>query len=189
MAYNQGQKKEIQFDYESGRMTTRQIGKKWNMSRQTLKKFAVEEDWILGRYDAELSQRIEESASDSLVRRESQKLVEMAEDHLKNIGVIDGTYKLLLEFHIMELKESEGLMSKADSDKWKANYQALEVVLNAFDKSFRSKRLAMGLKETEGPKMNMNVFLNKSKDYSSLSDKQLDIIIADEEKFEQSGSN
>lgn len=193
MAYTQGQKAEIQFDYESGRMTTRQIGDKWKMSRTTLQKFAENEGWVLGKFNEELSHRIERTAADYLVKKESLKLVEMAEEHLLDVGVVDTALRLLLKFHIMGMKENEGLLTKSEVDMFKANYQAFDLLLTSFDKSFRSKRLAMGLKDTDPANFSMKVILNdlnKTQDYSSLSNDQLQLIIANEtKKPDQGGSS
>lgn len=189
MAYTQKEKEQIKFDYESGRYSTRQMSKTWKMSTQTLKKFADEGGWVLGCRNEEIGKQIECTAADILVRKDAHKLVEYIEEHLLVIGLIDDTYKVLLAFHIKELKESEGLISKADGDKWTANYRALQIAIDSFDKSFRSKRLAMGLKETEAPTMQMNFNLNKIENINTLSDKELDFIIANEGDIESTDVN
>jgi hypothetical protein len=189
MAYSKKDKEKIQLDYESGRYSAMDVAKIWNMSRQTLKKFADDGGWVLGCRDEDFSQRIEDSAADILVRKEAHRLVEYIEEHLEVIGIIDDTYKVLLTFHIKELKDSDGLISKTDGDKWVANYRALQVIMDAMDKSFRSKRLAMGLKESEGPKLEMNFNLNKIENINGLTDKELDYIIANEGAVESKTIN
>lgn len=180
MAYTAKDKNRIKIDYESGRYNAVDLAKMWNMSRQTLKKFADDGGWVLGCRDENFNQRIEDNAAEILIRKEAHKLAEYIEEHLEVIGIIDETYKVLLTFHIKELKDSRGMISKTDGDKWQANYKALQTVIDAFDKSFRSKRLAMGLKESEGPKLEMNFNLNKIENISDLTDKELDYIIANE---------
>lgn len=189
MAYTQQQKDNIRFDYESGRYSVRKVAKKWSMSTQTLKVFSDEGGWSLGCRNEEINKLVEDRAADILVAKDAQKLVEYIEEHLEVIGLIDDTYKVLLAFHIKELKESEGLVTKMDGDKWKANYQALQVIMDALDKSFRSKRLAMGLKETDAPTMNMNFNLTKVENISNCSDEQLDYIIANEGAVESTDIN
>lgn len=189
MAYDQKKKDSIKFDYESGRYTAKQIAVRWEMSPQTLKKFAAEDGWVLGRLNEELSDRVENEAADILIRKDAQKLVEYIEEHLEVVGVIDDAYKVLLSLHIKELKESEGLITKMDGDKWMANYKALQIAIDSFDKSFRSKRLAMGLKETEGPKVEMNFNLTKVENIKGLSDEELDYIIANEGAVESTTIN
>lgn len=180
MAYTAKDKNRIKIDYESGRYSALDVSKIWNMSRQTLKKFADDGGWVLGCRDDNFNQRIEDNAAEILIRKEAHKLAEYIEEHLEVIGIIDETYKVLITFHIKELKESRGMISKTDGDKWQANYKALQTVIDAFDKSFRSKRLAMGLKESEAPSMNLNFNLNKIENISGLTDKELDYIIANE---------
>lgn len=180
MAYSKRDKEKIKIDYESGRYSALDVAKIWNMSRQTLKKFAVNGGWVLGCRDENFNQRIEDNAAEILVRKEAHRLVEYIEEHLEVIGIIDDTYKVLLGAHINELKTAGGILSKADADKWYSHYKALQTALDSFDKSFRSKRLAMGLKESEGPKMEMNFNLNKIENVSNLSDDELDYIIANE---------
>lgn len=188
MGYVHGDKIKIRFDYESGKYTARAIAQKWKMSPQTLKKFAVEGGWELGCRDGELNREIEERAKSALLKKESQRLTDMAEEHLKTVGIIDDAFKILLWHHIKELKESQGLLSESDGKKWKENYKALQVAIDSFDKSFRSKRLALGLKETDAPTMQMNVFMNKVENYKHLSDEELDNIIANEDKSKEEDS-
>lgn len=189
MAYTKNQKEKIRFDYESGRYNGQQIAEKWEMSAQTLKKFSDEGGWVLGCRNEELSRQVEESVAETLIRKDARRLIKYVEEHLDVIGQIDDTYRVLLSLHIQELRESEGLLTKADGEKWKSNYQALQVAIDSFDKSFRSKRLAMGLKETEGPKVEMNFNLNKIENLSGLSDKELDYIIANEGAVESTTIN
>lgn len=185
MAYVHGDKIKIRFDYESGKYTAGAIAKKWKMSPQTLKKFADDGGWELGCRDGELNRQIEERAKAALLKKESERLVEMIEDHLKTVEIIDDAFKILLWHHMQELKQSQGLLSESDGKKWKENYKALQVAIDSFDKSFRSKRLALGLKETDAPNMQMNVFMNKVENYKHLSDQELDYIIANEGKSEE----
>lgn len=180
MAYTKKQKGNIRFDYESGRYTVSGVAAKWGMSRTTLLKFADDHDWMLGERSDELNKKVEELAADTLIMRDAQRLVGYVEEHLETIGQIDETYRVLLGFHIAELKESEGLLSKADGDKWQSNYKAFQIAIDSIDKSFRSKRLAMGLKETEAPKMQMNINLTKIENVEKMSDAELDYIIAHE---------
>lgn len=189
MAYTQKEKEQIKFDYESGRYDAKQVSKTWKMSQQTLKKFADENGWVLGRRNEEIGKQVECTAADILIRKEAHRLVEYIEEHLKVIGIIDDTYKILLAFHIKELKESGGLILKADGDKWVSNYKALQIAIDSFDKSFRSKRLAMGLKETDAPNFNMNFNLNKIENVSELSDKEINYIIAHEGDIESTDVN
>lgn len=180
MAYSEQEKENIKFDYESGRYSVRKVAKKWSMSTQTLKKFSDEGGWKLGCRNEEINKLVEERAADILVARDAQKLVEYVEEHLEVIGLVDDMYKVLLTYHINEMKESEGMVSKADGEKWTANYKALQIGMDFVDKSFRSKRLAMGLKETDAPKMEMHFNMTKVSNVSGLSDEQLDYIIAHE---------
>lgn len=189
MAYTDKDKNRIKIDYESGRYSAVDLAKMWNMSRQTLKKFADNGGWVLGCRDENFNQRIEDNAAEILVRKEAHRLAEYIEEHLEVIGLIDDTYRVLLMFHIKELKDSGGMISKTDGDKWQANYKALQTVIDAFDKSFRSKRLAMGLKEGEAPSFKMNFNFNKVEDVDNLSDKELDYIIANEGDIEPTAVN
>lgn len=187
MAWNHGDKIKIRFDYESGKYTKRSVAKKWKMSRNTLDIFAKEDGWEFGCRDGELNRKIEERAEAALIKTVSERLACMTEEHLKTVEILDDAFKILLWHHIQELKQSQGLLSESDGKKWKENYKALQVALDSFDKSFRSKRLALGLKETDAPKMQMNVFMNKVENYKHLSDQELDFIIANEpEDSEQS---
>lgn len=180
MAYNKKDKEKIRYDYESGRYNAKQVAEIWKISPQTLKKFVDKGGWKLGRRDEQFNQQIEDRAADILINKEAHKLAEYIEEHLEVIGIIDDTYKVLLGAHIHELKTAGGILSKADADKWYSHYKALQTALDSFDKSFRSKRLAMGLKESEGPKMEMNFNLNKIENISGLSDDELDYIIAND---------
>lgn len=180
MAYTEKDKNRIKIDYESGRYSALDVAKLWTMSRQTLKKFADNGGWVLGCRDDNFNQRIEDDAAEILVRKEAHRLAEYIEEHLEVIGLVDDTYKVLLTFHIKELNDSDGMISKTDGDKWQANYKALQTLIDAFDKSFRSKRLAMGLKESDAPNFSMNFNLNKIENVSGLSDDELDYIIAND---------
>jgi transposase-like protein len=195
--YTRDTKDQIKFDYESGEYSVRKLARKWNISTQTLKKFSDEGNWSRKRRKQKLSgeavkeDRIVIDANEEVVltSSEERQLAEYIKEHLEVIGVIDDTYKLLLTFHIQELKESGGLLSKADGDKWQSNYKALNIAMDSFDKSFRSKRLAMGLKEVEGPKVEMNFNLNKIENINGLTDKELDYIIANEGDIESKTIN
>lgn len=185
MAYSHKQKIKIQFDYESGKYTVRKMADKWKMSPQTLKKFADENNWTLGARDGELNEKIEEKAKVELTKKVADRLVNLAEEHINTLETLDTAYQILLWQHIQALKQSQGFMTKADGETWKMNYQALQSALDFIDKSFRSKRLALGLKETEAPKMGINIFMDKVKDYKHLTDKELDMIIANETRDEE----
>lgn len=182
MAWNHGDKIKIRFDYESGKYTARAVAKKWKMSRNTLNNFAKADGWELGCRDGELNRKIEERAQAALLKTESERMVNMIEEHLKVVEIIDDAFKIMLFYHVNELKQSQGLLSESDGKRWKENYKALQVAIDSFDKSFRSKRLALGFKETDAPTMQMNVFMNKVENYKHLSDQELDLIIANEQE-------
>jgi len=189
MAYTKKEKEDIKFDFESGQYTGQEVAARWKMSPQTLKKFSDAGGWIQNNLDEELKGRIENDAAELVISKGARKLAEIVKEHLEVIGLIDDTYKIMLMMHIQELKESQGLITKLDGEKWTANYKALQIAIDSFDKSFRSKRLAMGLKDTEAPQQIMNFNLTKVENIKGLSDEELDYIIANEGEVESKTIN
>ena len=145
MAYDDNSKAKIKVDFEGGKMTLSKIAKKWRISRTTLRKFAREGGWILGKNDQELTKKIEEGATKKLVERESGNLADFTEKHLSALTLNEKVHRTISANLVNELKNAGGKLSKADGDKFKSLFQAAKLSTETLSLIYRDKRLAMGL--------------------------------------------
>ena len=145
MAYDDKKKAKIKVDFEAGKMTKTKLAQKWRITRATLRKFANEGGWVYGKNDQKISNKIEAGATKKLVERETLKLTDFTEKHVKNLENNEKLHQVISANLAKEMKDSGGKLSKADGDKFKSLFQAFKLSTETLDLIFKSKRLAMGL--------------------------------------------
>lgn len=183
MAYGFKKKANIRADYEAGKLSQRKVAHKWGISRNTLKKFADEEGWGEGRNYLEMNHKLTQSTTQKIVqpaigRREADKLLEYSDEFIKNIKILDMAHKAHLRSYIVELKATDGKLSKEDGYRYKSIQQFLKLSAETFRINFESMRLAMGIRSPDAPTMNLAISLEHMKDFDKLSDLELSNILA-----------
>ncbi len=152
MALSEKKIARIKVDYEAGLISINKLCEKYNINRTKLHRLKNKHGWIKGKCNERVTKSVTKKAEKRLVSKESEKLFDFTDDHIRNIETVNKSGQVLLQAFVRELKESRGRLSKADGDKYKALNQALEIAAKTFDLTFKSKRFAMGFSKEEQDK-------------------------------------
>lgn len=144
----------IKVDYEAGRLTKSQIGKKHAISQPTLRKHAEDQVWKFQKNFQEVSEIVEKKSIERLIEREVDKTVKITDQFLQDLD----KYRKLTMYPVSEVARaiqevgSKGKVSKEEYDRIFAGSKINKINIEALNVAYTGARKALGM--DKGPKDN-----------------------------------